>query len=557
MANILGLGGSIHDYAACLLENEKIIAIEDERLTRVRYAFGSANPCQVSLNYCLKYSSLTIQEIDTLIINDDLKSIINATNFPNQEIINHHLTHAYSTFFTSPFEESAILIIDGAGSKKFINEDNEERETTTYAYGNKNSVKTIKKIYGDLTGYNPVTKSQTVMSNSLGEFYRVIAETLQLGWLVGPGKVMGLSSYGAYQQDDRFVNEIMDYVTLLSEGQFTVKINGKDGLIDKLFLLRQKYHKKEDSFKIDAAIAYSGQIVFEKILSHLLDYLWTKTRSHNLCLAGGAALNSIANGKIARISSFKNVHVFFSPGDSGTAVGAAIYGYVNEKIKIQTSHSIRLNLAPFLGRTYSIEESEKALKKYGLTYTIPDNLQMQVAVLLSQGNVIAWYQGGSEFGPRALGNRSILADPCNPGMRDHINLHIKQREWFRPLAPVILDFAMSDYFESPTFSPWMQFVWPIKSNFKAILPSITHIDGSARVQTITKKDNPLFYSLIENFYKLTNIPILLNTSLNIKGQPIVETPEEAIQAFLESDIDSLVINHFLVMKNRNISTIKF
>lgn len=557
MANILGLGGSIHDYAACLLENEKIIAIEDERLTRVRYAFGSANPCQVSLNYCLKYSGLTIQEIDTLIINDDLKSIINTTNFPNQEIINHHLTHAYSTFFTSSFEESAILIIDGAGSKKFINEDNEERETTTYAYGNKNSVKTIKKIYGDLTGYNPVTKSQTVMSNSLGEFYRVIAETLQLGWLVGPGKVMGLSSYGAYHQDDRFVDEIMDYVTLLSEGQFTVKINGKEGLIDKLFLLRQKYHKKEDSFKIDAAIAYSGQIVFEKILSHLLDYLWTKTRSHNLCLAGGAALNSIANGKIASISSFKNVHVFFSPGDSGTAVGAAIYGYVNQKINIPTSHSIRLNLAPFLGRTYSIEESEKALKKYGLIYTIPDNLQMQVAVLLSQGNVIAWYQGSSEFGPRALGNRSILADPCNPGMRDHINLHIKQREWFRPLAPVILDFAMSDYFESPAFSPWMQFVWPIKSNYKARLPGITHIDGSARVQTITKKDNPLFYSLIENFYRVTNVPILLNTSLNIKGQPIVETPEEAIQAFLESDIDSLVINHFLVMKNRNISTIKF
>lgn len=557
MANILGLGGSIHDYAACLLENEKIIAIEDERLTRVRYAFGSANPCQVSLNYCLKYSGLTIQEIDTLIINDDLKSIINTTNFPNQEIINHHLTHAYSTFFTSSFEESAILIIDGAGSKKFINEDNEERETTTYAYGNKNSVKTIKKIYGDLTGYNPVTKSQTVMSNSLGEFYRVIAETLQLGWLVGPGKVMGLSSYGAYHQDDRFVDEIMDYVTLLSEGQFTVKINGKEGLIDKLFLLRQKYNKKEDSFKIDAAIAYSGQIVFEKILSHLLDYLWTKTRSHNLCLAGGAALNSIANGKIARISSFKNVHVFFSPGDSGTAVGAAIYGYVNQKINIPTSHSIRLNLAPFLGRTYSIEESEKALKKYGLIYTIPDNLQMQVAVLLSQGNVIAWYQGGSEFGPRALGNRSILADPCNPGMRDHINLHIKQREWFRPLAPVILDFAMPDYFESPAFSPWMQFVWPIKSNYKARLPGITHIDGSARVQTITKKDNPLFYSLIENFYRVTNVPILLNTSLNIKGQPIVETPEEAIQAFLESDIDSLVINHFLVMKNRNISTIKF
>ena len=549
MSNIIGIGGSIHDFASCLLIDKKMCAIEDERITRVRHAINSSNPCQPSLQYCLDWAGLQLEDIDTIIANDDLLQVIDSHVYPDIVLVNHHLTHAYSTFFTSPFEEAAILVIDGAGSK-LPGTDGDIRETTTYAYGNKNDVTVINRVYGDLKGENHVTKSETLMSNSIGEFYRAIAENLELGWLVGPGKVMGLASYGASFGDDRFISEMMSCIELLPEGQFKININGEKGLIDKFFQIRQNYHKKEDPFRIDAAIAHAGQVVLEKVLFYTLDYLSTKIQTKNLCLAGGVALNSLANGKIPFLTKFKNIHVFFAPGDSGTAIGAAIWGYLNNSS--QTDDLIRFHSSPFLGRPYSLDEIVTALNSTELTYTQPVDLYHQVAHLLSRGRTVAWYQGSSEFGPRALGNRSILADPRNSLMRDHINSNIKHREWFRPLAPAVLDSATAVYFDTHCPSPWMQFVWPVRKKFHKILPSITHVDGGARVQSVSKDENPSFYTLLENFQQITGISVLLNTSFNIKGEPIVETPYEAIRTFLESQIDVLVLGEFLVVKKANL-----
>jgi len=545
MNNIIGLGGSIHDYATCLLQDKEMIAIEDERLTRIRYSVGSKNPCLPSMDYCLKAAGLNAQDINTFAMNDDITGLFQVNGYKNVSVYNHHLTHAYSTFFTSPFHEAAILIIDGAGSKKHPNKDSEERETTTYAYGVGNNIKILNRVYGSLEGENPLTRSQTVMSNSLGEFYRVIAETLEMGWLVGPGKVMGLAPYGLFYKDDRFVSNMLKCIELLPDGQFIININGTEGLIDTLYTIRQTYHKQEGAFRIDAAIAYSGQIVLEMLLSHLLEYLSTQVSTDNLCIAGGVGLNSMVNGKIPEISKFKNVHVFYSPGDSGTAIGAAVGAYLSNH---NIDELVRFEGNPYLGQDYKNYEIEKCLKIHNLTYSIPKTLHHEVAHLLSQGKIVAWYQDKSEFGPRALGNRSILADPRDTVMRDRINHTIKQREWFRPLAPAVIGHKAKDYFNSLTYSPWMQFVWPVKEEFYVKLPSITHIDGSSRVQTVTKEGNSSFYLLLEKFEEITGFPILLNTSFNINGEPIVETPDEAIRAFLNSQIDVLALGEYLITR---------
>ncbi len=547
MSNIMGLGGSIHDFAACLIHDKNILAIEDERLTRIRYAAHSKNPCHPSIHYCLENAGMALQEIDLLVSNDDIAVPANMLGQCQTDVINHHMTHAYSAFYTSTFDKAAILVVDGAGGKRYASTDSsEERETTTYAVGDKNSVKVIKKIYGDLSGENPITKSQTIMSNSIGEFYRIVAETIELGWLVGPGKTMGLASYGAKAKDDRFVDVMLSCIKFLGNGEFEIKTNGKEGLIDKLYLIRQKYLAHEERYVIDAALAHSGQIVLEQLLSHALNYLASQVDTDNLCIIGGVGLNSIANGKITKLSRFKNIHVLFSPGDSGTAVGAAIGGYL--KTQSDKDELVRFKISPYLGKSYQDIEMAEALKKHGLKWARTNNIHKSAAELIAQGKTLAWYQGSSEFGPRALGNRSLLADARLTHMRDHINHKVKQREWFRPLAPAVLEEMAQDYFNALNPSPWMQFVWDVKDNAPVNLPSVTHIDGTARVQSVSKKDNADFHQLITQFYEITGTPAVLNTSLNIKGEPIVETPDEAIQAFLQSPIDALAMGEFLVVK---------
>src|SRR3990167_8960629 len=548
MGMIVGVGGSIHDFATFVFDGDNVVAIEDERITRKRYGINSDFPCKYSFEYCLKARNATLDGINKIIVNDDVVCFMDKNLEGKIETINHHVAHAYSAFFTSCFAESAILVVDGAGSKKnMYDKDCQIRETTTYAYGRENKIKIIKQIYGDLSGTNPVTSSQAIMSNSLGEFYRAVSETLGLGWLSGPGKMMGLASYGAHRNDNRFVEPMLENVRFNSNGDFEIITNGRNGLIDKLYVLRNKYLLNEDQFTVDSAIAHSGQIVLEMILMHMLNYLSYQIQVKNLCIIGGVALNSIANGKLKLNTKFENVHILFAPGDNGTAIGAAIIGKLqNEKNKIVKRYPI----TPYLGKSYSLNEILCVIKLKNLHYSQPRDLTEQATNFLSQGKVVAWFQGASEFGPRALGNRSILADPRNPKMREHINKNIKNREWYRPLAPVVIEEEAQEYFDILEHTPWMQFVWPVKENHRDKLYSITHVDSTARVQSVSKSENEKLYNLLIKFKEVSGYPILLNTSFNIQGEPIVETPQEAIDTFLKSSIDILVIGDFIIKKNK-------
>jgi carbamoyltransferase len=302
----------------------------------------------------------------------------------------------------------------------------------------------------------------------------------------------------------------------------------------------------EDPFVIDAAIEYAGQAALERLLVHALDYLWSQTKTPNLCLVGGVALNSLANGKIPSLTHFTNVHVFYAPGDSGTAIGAAIWKRVQGEER--NTQKLRFFWSPYLGREYLEGESRAALAASCLVAKRPKNLHRDVAELLVRGRTVGWFQGGSEFGPRALGHRSILADPRRSSMRDHINRRIKGREWFRPLAPVVEASRAAEFFELPAPSPWMQFVCPVRKHARELLPAVTHVDGGARVQTLRAHDNPSLAHLLHEFEPLSGVPVLINTSLNVRGAPIAETPADAIDAFVSSELDALVIDEFLIVK---------
>ena len=504
------------------------------------------------MNFLLNKLNISSKQIDYIVFNDDLESVV--SSIPNlcmnRYKINHHLAHLYSSFHTSNFDKAAVLIADGAGSKKNLEDKlDETRETTSSYFADRDNIKLIRKLYGTLDGDNPKSQSQTVMSNSLGEFYRVVAETIGLGWLSGPGKMMGMSSYGKAVNDDRYINYLNDSIEFLDNGEFIIKTNGENGLIDRLYSLKQQItNAKDKEFEHFAALANSAQIIFEKLLIHTLTHLHDVTKTDNLCFAGGAALNSIANSIISKYTNFKNVHIVAYPGDNGLAIGAALWGYIN---RVPQSNITRKKLdgSPILlSKNYDNNEILEALSNSGLYYEELENELLVTAKHIYEGKVVGWFQGMSEFGPRALGNRSILGNPCDAKIRDHINFNIKSREWFRPLAPAVLEEKADIYFDINCKSEWMQFVAPVKKDFRNILPAITHVDGSARLQTVSLKNNSKFYNLIKEFEKLSGIPILLNTSFNILGKPIVETPKDAIEAFKASNLDIMVLGNILIRK---------
>lgn len=550
MKNILGLGGSIHDFSACIIHNEKILGIEEERITRIRYAENSTDPCWPAIQYCLEKAKIDLSSIDIVVVNDDLSHILDKFSGNTKTYsINHHLAHLYSAYFTSSFKESAVLVVDGAGSKKDIsNLIDETRETTSFYHVIDKEIKLLDKVYGTLDGYNPISKIETVISNSIGEFYRVVSEIIGLGWLTGPGKMMGMASYGAARSDDRYAEKLRKTISLLSKGKFEIRSNGDEGLLDTLFSIKKEYENEKDIFQYQSALANSTQIIFEELIIHCLDHLYNVTKSENLCIVGGAALNSICNGKLLKSTKFKNLHVVPYPGDNGLAIGSAIWGH--EKQSSEYVKDSYFTDRPYLSYSYTSEEILASIKDANIPYSVSADIYVEAAKYLAEGKVIAWYQDGSEFGPRALGNRSILADPRNQNIRDKINKEIKDREWFRPLAPAILDYKAQQYFDicgDINQAKWMQMVADVKEEYREALPGITHIDGSARVQVVSKKDNKKFFSLIENFFKITNLPIILNTSFNIKGEPIVETPQEAINAFMKSKIDVLILDTFVIV----------
>jgi carbamoyltransferase len=536
MDNVVGFGGSIHDYSTCLISADgAFLAVADERLSRVRYALNDPDPCRASLGYCLAAAGLDATDIRLFAANDMLTALGPWKAELPLLWTNHHRSHAISALFTSPFETSAILVADGAGSVVGWPEDGDshQRETTTYALGTGNEITVLSRVVGHKRGPASSNDVTALMSNSLGDFYRAITETIGFGFLQA-GKTMALASYG----DDRYVDEVMDAVELLPEGQFTIDLQGPDGLVRRLRRLRAS--SRADRFETDACIAAAGQIVLEEVLLHGLRYLWEATKCPNLCFAGGVALNCAFNGTIVDRTEFDNVHVIFAPGDDGTAIGAAVESLLATD---EPSATVRFPVGPYQGRSYPPPTGMDVSSAAALP---PDKLYLRVAELLEAGKVVAWFEGRSEYGPRALGHRSILASPCDRRIASRLNRNIKFREWFRPFAPVVLEPDMRTFFEGSSASPWMQFAWPVRAGYRDTIAGVCHVDGTARVQTVKPGENTSLCLLLQAVSARGAPPVLLNTSFNVRGEPIVETPQQALDTFRRSEMDALVLEGTLV-----------
>lgn len=458
----------------------------------------------------------------------------------------HHLAHAASTFYLSGFKESLIVITDGMG----------EIQSMTALLGTPEGMHIIREIPA---------------FHSLGIMYGVF--TLYLGFDFGMDeyKVMGLAPYG---NPRRYFNQMMDFVKLKPDGTYAIPLFAKNKTREDaethrgvLKMLSEMFGPPRDSkaplTQQHMDIAAGLQAVLQTCQFHLLKQLRLHSGQSNLCMAGGTSLNCTMNGVIYRSRLFKNMFVQSAAGDDGTALGAALY----VQGQMESHRPLKKMGMPFWGPEfpeYLEERTPEDIKNQdSCEYTYMNSIQdltRHVAHRLAQGQVIGWVQGSMEFGPRALGNRSILADPRNPTMRDHVNRLIKKREGFRPFAPAVVTEAASKFFnidegEENTFAH-MLYVVPVRPQYQAQLPAITHVDGSARVQTVSREQNERFWLLLTEFGKLTRVPILLNTSFNLRGQPIVCTPKEAIDTFLLAHLDALVIgNYVLVPKDLTIQAI--
>ena len=564
----LGISCYYHDSAAAILHNGKVIAaIEEERFTRKK--FDDDFP-KNAIDWCLKQVKISPKQIDCVVfydksilkferlldnyiavaprglysfldiiprwihkrlwVKDEIKKYLKGFSgkilFPE-----HHLSHAAHAFFTSPFDESAILTVDGVG----------EWTTTSLGFGNGSKIKLMNDIR---------------WPHSLGMFYS--AFTYFLGFQVNEGeyKLMGLSAYGKPKYYDLIMNELVD---VKNDGSLHLNMKYFAFTFDRV-MTNNKFaelfgipRKEEDdkTTQIHYDIASSAQLVLEDILLKMVNHVYKKTNSVNLCLGGGVALNGVANYRILKEGPFEKIHIPPSPGDAGSAVGAAQYAYYsyfdNQRlIEKNSSQAVKDNV--YLGPSYESQEIKSFLDSQNIQYTYLEskNLLETTAKLISEKNVVGWFQGKMEWGPRALGNRSILADPRQADMKDILNAKIKHRESFRPFAPSIMEEYLEEYFELDIPSPYMLLVAKIKK--PQSIPAVTHLDGTGRVQTVSKESNSLYYDLIQNFYKLTGVPVIINISMNVRGEPIVNTPEQAYKMLKKTDMDYLVMDNYLISR---------
>ena len=590
--NIIGISCYYHDSAAALIKNGIVLsAIQEERLSRIKH--DSSFP-KNSIKKILKINNLKLSDIDHIIfyekpfvkferlmdtyvafaprgIRSYLKSIplwISEKLFQKKKMIQqlndiekikkiekkikfseHHLSHAASTFYPSPFKEALILTIDGVG----------ERVTTSVALGKENKINIIKEIH---------------FPHSLGLLYSSF--THFLGFKVNDGeyKVMGLAPYGQPIFKDLIYEKLID---LKDDGSFrlnmdyfefatNLKMIGKK--FENVFKTKiRRSNEKISQFHMD--VASSIQIVLEEIILKLIFNLKKENPEiENLCLAGGVALNCVANGKILKSKIFKNIWIQPASGDAGGSIGAAL-AYWNSEYQKVISKDLKLDyFDPRLGTEYSNNEIEDTLKKFGAKYSYLSDYDLlkKTANLLSQKKVIGWFQGRMEFGPRALGSRSILADPRDKFMQRKINMKIKYREGFRPFAPIVMEEHVKLFFDIETISPYMLLVAKVLNknltttrkdiflgfeklkNVISEIPAVTHVDYSARIQTVSQNQSPKIYNLLNEFYKLSKIPLLVNTSFNIKDEPIVESPKDAFRCFMGSGLDYLVCGNFFLDK---------
>jgi carbamoyltransferase len=563
----LGISCYYHDSAAAILKDGSVVAaVEEERFSRKK--FDDDFP-KMAINWCLKETGITPEQIDSIAFYDKpvlkferlldnymavaprgLYSFLDVIpkwlhkrlwikeeikkhlqGFQGDIIFpEHHMSHAAHTFFTSPFDEAAILTVDGVG----------EWSTTSFGSAENTSIKLTNDIR---------------WPHSIGMFYS--AFTYFLGFKVNEGeyKLMGLSSYGKPKYYDLILNEILD---VKNDGSLHLNLKYFAFTYDKV-MTNQKFAelfdippRKEDSKaeQIHYDIGASAQKVLEEIMLRMANHVHKKTGMKNLCLGGGVALNGVANYRILKEGPFENVHIPPSPGDGGSAIGCAQYSYFcHAKNKRRIEHNVeRIQNNIYVGPSYSNDEIKSFLDTNKIQYKFlaTDLLLKTTAKLISEGNIVGWFQGKMEWGPRTLGNRSILADPRDPKMKDILNEKIKHRELFRPFAPSILEEYVSEYFELDIPSPYMLLVAKIKKPEK--IPAVTHVDGTGRLQTVSKHVNSLYHSLINEFYKITDVPVVINTSMNVRGEPIVNTPEQAHAMILKTEMDYIMMGNYMIQR---------
>lgn len=434
----------------------------------------------------------------------------------------HHLTHAATACYSSPFDEAACAVIDSYG---------ENGAMAFYRYKNR-KLECLHETKGLGTG-------------SLGLCYMKITELCGFGWLKGEEwKVMGLAAYGKLNQE--FYDALDAIVTI---NGFDCKHPAKH-LTENLAKLDRFKRSKDSPVEQAADIAYTGQLFFADTVTKLLRHLHFVSQCDNLALAGGCALNSSYNGQITGRVAFKHVHIPSAPADDGCALGAGWLAYHNDHPANPAPPKL---LNPYSGSRIDADAVKRFIK-FNRSLNIqhlPDSICDATAQLLTQGRLIGWIQGRAEFGPRALGNRSILADPRHAAVQDHINEKIKFREMFRPFAPSVLHEYADDYFENYQESPYMDKTLRIREDMRERIAAVCHVDGTGRLQTVKKEWNPRFYDLIACFHELTEIPMLLNTSFNVMGKPLVHTLEDALAVFLTTGLDVLVIDDYLISKPRD------
>ena len=591
---ILGVSCYFHDSAAVLLKDGEIIyALQEERFSRIKH---DSNFPENSIKYILKKLNLTLDDIDFICYyekpflkfdriietaidtfpwgfklfsmslpvwlktklftkNEITKSLkkIGLKKLKNKLIFSeHHLSHAASAFYPSPFEKSIILTIDGVG----------EWSTSTIAIGNKDKIDMKKEIK---------------FPHSLGLLYS--AFTYYLGFKVNSGeyKLMGLAPYGKPIFKNKIKENLID---IKKDGSFRLNMSffdytTKDKMInnrfENLFGHKTRIAEQEELKEFHMDIAASIQSVLEEIIIKICKSIKEEFKIENICLAGGVALNCVANGKILKKDLFENIWVQPAAGDAGGALGACyvVWHQILKKERIILENTDKMK-GSYLGNSFEDDEIMQVLKKRNIIfekYNYENTIEF-VSNKIIEGKIIGWFQGRMEFGPRALGNRSILADARNPEMQKNLNLKIKFRESFRPFAPVVIFEQQLNWFDSEIPSPYMLFTYNIKKelqintneNTKLIsdkinqkrseIPAVTHVDYSARVQSVKENSNKKLYDLIDSFYKKTNCPVFINTSFNIRGEPIVCKIDDALDCFFGTNIDYLICENFIIDKKK-------
>ena len=551
---ILGISAS-HNGSACLLKGDEIVvAIQEERLTRFkRHRVYGAGPSH-AVRYCLNYAGIEPNDLSLVVLciqgraTDEIHDIrrdpfLNVVLHGTPTItIPHHYGHAVSVFATSGFAESAILIVDGAGSpvtdftleeRKLLNGSPADSwETISLYYASERDIVPLEKHVVERGAWLVMHDGEMPLFGSLGGMFSATAQQI-FGEVAEAGKVMGLAPYGRPQFPSS------DFFEIANE-KFCFKDN-----VPLKFRHDERWPNRTSEYE---ALASSVQAALEDALLYLVQHLREQCRSDNLCYAGGVALNSVANERIIRGSGFKNVYIMPAAEDSGTAIGAAYHGLW----QLTRHNSQRRILHDAPGRAYTPADISAALDQTPNIKVIHSTNVISDAVeLLCDGKIIGWFDGGSELGPRALGQRSILCDPRQPDAKDTLNRRVKMRESFRPFAPAVLLEEAANWFEfdgaSPE-SPFMLRVCQVNSERKDEVPAVVHVDGTGRLQTLTRENNGRFYELVKEFHESTGVPILLNTSFNRMGQPIIETPADAIQCLVETGLDCCVFEDRIVFK---------